>query len=406
MSFVASTDKTHEVTNVVETGLPGIKRALRTAVVYGANASGKTNLLLGLQHMRNIVMDSARLQPDQSYVSQQFKLDDVSRSRPTLFEVIALIDGIRYQYGFTYSSARIESEWLLVFQSHKAQTWLDREYRDGKDIIETPSSFLPGPKNAWKEATREKSLFLSVAVQLNSAKLLPLYNWFKNDVVVFENGGHVGHDYSTRYIESPEGQQSVADFLSSADIAIRSVTAVKQKGLVSSFEFDVATGEQKAAHTQTDILLPRFRHTYGDIAADFELTEESQGTQKLFALSGPLFDILQRGQLLVIDELDRSLHPLLVRQIVCTFQDPELNSSNAQLLFSTHDTSLLDTELFRRDQIWLTEKNADQTSSLVSLVTFSPRKNEALERGYLSGRYGAIPVLPGRLKTPRKTRQT
>jgi len=123
------------------------------------------------------------------------------------------------------------------------------------------------------------------------------------------------------------------------------------------------------------------------------LIDESQGTQKLFSLAGPLLDIIKNGKVLVIDELDRSLHPLLVRQIVRTFQDPVQNERGAQLIFSTHDTTLLDSQFLRRDQVWLTEKRRNQSSELVPLTEFSPRKGEALEKGYLSGRYGGVPVL-------------
>ena len=123
----------------------------------------------------------------------------------------------------------------------------------------------------------------------------------------------------------------------------------------------------------------------------------SEGTQKLFALAGPIFEILGRGQALVVDELDRSLHALLVRRLIGMFQNPDLNQKGAQLIFTTHDTSLLDGELLRRDQIWFAEKDEDQASRLYPLSDFSPRKGEALERGYLAGRYGGVPIL----RTPR-----
>jgi len=139
--------------------------------------------------------------------------------------------------------------------------------------------------------------------------------------------------------------------------------------------------------------VPMFQHVTENGSATFEFEDESGGTQKLFALAGPLFDILKNGSVLIVDELDRGLHPLLIRQLVTLFQNPESNAHGAQLLFTAHETSLLDPDLLRRDQIWFTEKNAEQASTLFPLTEFTPRKNEAFESRYLSGRYGAVPIL-------------
>jgi uncharacterized protein len=157
------------------------------------------------------------------------------------------------------------------------------------------------------------------------------------------------------------------------------------------FTLDLATGTSNTHMSEGEMVVPKFIHSAGSATVDFELGDESQGTQKLFALAGPLWDIVNRSSILIIDELDRSLHPLLVRQIVEAFQSK--SPSKAQLIFSTHDTSLLDGQLLRRDQIWLTEKDSEQSSRLIGLSDFAPRTGEALERGYLSGRYGGIPIL-------------
>jgi AAA15 family ATPase/GTPase len=144
-------------------------------------------------------------------------------------------------------------------------------------------------------------------------------------------------------------------------------------------------------HEEQERLMPQFVHKTAHGSASFELYEESQGTQRLYALAAPVLDVLKHGRLLIIDELDSSLHPLLVRRLVRMFHQPELNPHGAQLFFTTHDSSLLDRTLFRRDQIWFTEKDNDQATRLYPLSDFSPRENEAWERGYLSGRYGAVP---------------
>jgi AAA15 family ATPase/GTPase len=138
---------------------------------------------------------------------------------------------------------------------------------------------------------------------------------------------------------------------------------------------------------------PFFQHTTKNGSATFVFEDESGGSQKLFALAGPLFEILENGRVLIMDELNQGLHPLLVRQLVALFQNPESNAHGAQLIFTTHETSFLDPDFFRRDQIWFTEKNAEQVSTLFPLTEFAPRKNEDFEAGYLAGRYGAVPIL-------------
>ena len=158
---------------------------------------------------------------------------------------------------------------------------------------------------------------------------------------------------------------------------------------------DFAAGVSKME--ETEVTQPSFVHTVGGISAEFDLGDESQGTQKLYALAAPLFDILESGKVLVIDELDRSLHPLLVRQIISAFSDPVQNCNGAQLLVTTHDTTQLDHTLLRRDQIFFVEKDSDDASVVVPLLEFSPRKGEALEKGYLSGRYGGVPILANHL---------
>ena len=403
-SLLAGSDKDHAETNIAKTGIASLPRALRSSVVYGANASGKSNLLLAMQYMRLVVMQSFSLQPTQKFNVQPFLLDEERKKEPTHFEVTIALDGVRYQYGFKLTHERVVGEWLYVYQRAKAQRWLDRHYdeKSGKDVYESSSSFLTGPKKSWQEATRANALFLSTAVQLNSEQLAPLHRWFAESLVVFMDGGHIPYNFTTTMVQSPEGEQAIRAMMGSADLAIASIAAEKRKGFQSSVQFDLATGKADARREESELLFPTFEHRVGKTTAKFEYSDESQGTQKLFSLAGPILDILKNGKVLVIDELDRSLHPLLVRQIVSTFHDPDQNTSGAQLIFTTHDTSLLDSHLLRRDQIWLAEKDDSQSSRLLPLTDFSPRKGEALEKGYLSGRYGGVPILGERLKVGKQ----
>lgn len=398
LSLIAASDTSLEDTNTFPTAIRSLPRAVRSAVIFGANASGKSNIVLAMNLMRGVVVQSAALQPQQLFNVQPFRLDNETAGQPTMFEVTVLIGGTRYQYGFEFTSNRILAEWLLVYQTAKPQTWFDRRFdqETGKDVFAF-SSHLTGPRRIWEESTRPNALLLSTAVQLNSESLAPLHAWFVQDLVVALDGGLLPFDHTTKLLQTQEGQARVNALLASADIAISSVSAEPIKGFRQSVHFDLASRTSSAQFDEPDLLVPKFRHTLGEVSVDFDLPDESQGTQKLFSLAGPLFDVLENGRLLVVDELDRSLHPLLVRQIIQTFQDPALNRHGAQLVFTTHDAAQLDPDVLRRDQVWFTEKGADQASELTPLMIFSPRKGEALEKRYLEGRYGGVPILPNRM---------
>jgi len=397
-SMLAGSDKHLLEDNTLDTGVKAFPRALRSAAVFGANASGKSNLVKALDYMKAVVAKSAGLKPEEKFNVQPFRLNKEGPTKPTVFEVTVLLDGVRHQYGFEMTPDAITGEWLLVYKSpRRAQAWFDRRRVDGKDVY-TFSDHLQGPKSTWEEATRSNALFLSMAVLLNSEQLKPLFQWFNEDLVVLGQGGKLHFDFSTRFLERPEGPDLIVEFLRSADFGICGARAIRREGFEQQFDFSGPGQAAAGTMRRQEFLMPLFMHEAENLRAEFEFPDESEGTMKMFSLAAPLLDIISKGKTLVVDELDNSLHPLLVRQIVSTFNDPR-NTRGAQLIFSTHDTSLLESGLMRRDQLWTVEKNAAQASELVPLTEFSPRKGEALERGYLSGRYGAIPVLDKRLKT-------
>jgi AAA15 family ATPase/GTPase len=396
LSLVASRDKTLADTHVVPTGLKAVPNLLRSAAVYGANASGKSNLIKALQYMRGVVAESATaIQPGQAFAVQPFRLDAQSVSEPTSFEVTFLLEGIRYQYGFSMTSQRITSEHLLVYKAFKPQRWFERHFdaKIGKDVYEFGPG-LKGKKNTWEGATRPNSLFLSMAVQLNSEDLRPVFDWFVNRLVIFNEQSQLSPQMTIQRLRHSEGRKQICGFLAAADISIADIEVVTRKVPGQSVHFDLLAGKTEVRAEEVEEYQLRFSHVTEHGKAVFDLMDESSGTRNLLFLSGPVLDILDKSLILVIDELDTSLHTLLVRELVRLFHRPEVNTGGAQLIFTTHDTSLLDAQdLFRRDQIWLVEKDRDQASALVSLSDFSPRKSEALERGYLMGRYGGIPFL-------------
>lgn len=396
LTLVASKDSSLADTNTVETGLKAAPRLLSSAVVYGANASGKSNLIKALQYMRGVVVESATaVQPGQTYAVQPFRLDTASAEEPTEFEVTVILSGVRHQYGFAMTQQRIVREHLLVYKAFKPQRWFERHYdaSSGKDVYEFGTG-LKGSKALWENATRSNALFLSMAAQLNSEALLPLFDWFASSLVVFNEQARLNPQVSIEMLKQVGGRKRICDFLTSADISIADIEVVTRKVPGQTVHFDVAAGKSELRSEEIEEHQLRFSHTTDHGAAVFDLMDESNGTRNLLFLAGPVLDILEKGQTLVIDELDTSLHKLLVRELVRLFHRPEVNIGGAQLIFTTHDTSLLDApDLLRRDQIWLVEKDNEQASNLIALAEFSPRKNEALERGYLIGRYGGIPFV-------------
>ena len=397
LSLVASSDKDLEATNVASTGNSSVPRILRAAAIYGANASGKSNLIRAFQLFRGLVVDSANINPEATINIQPFRLDPESEKAPTEFELTFLRDGVRYQYGFALTSKRVIEEWLLVYKTKQPQTWFTRAYNaeTQTDDYKFSEAHFKGNRTLWSSATRANALFLSIAIQLNSDALRPVFDYVAQNLTIFENGGGPIAQYTVNHIANQKsGHKRVRDFLSEADISIDDIALKEVKGKTQTLRLDLATGGLLNDGLQDqEMLLPTFKHKASTGSAFFDFGDESEGTQKLFSLAGPLFEIFEQGQVLIVDELDRSLHALLVRQLIAMFHDPEVNKNNAQLIFTTHDTSLLDGAHLRRDQIWFAEKSSDQASTIYPLTDFSPRKNEALERGYLGGRYGGIPVL-------------
>ncbi len=398
LSLVASKDKSLHDTHTMNTHIKAAPALLRSAVVYGANASGKSNLIKALQYMRGVVMESATvIQPGQSFSVQPFRLDQESAKCPTEFEVTFLLRGVRYQYGFTMNTQRIVSEYLLVYKAFKPQRWFDRYFNEntGKDVYEFGSG-LKGAKNLWEGATRPNSLFLSMAAQLNSEALHPVFDWFKNQLVIINEVTPLVPQFSVQMMREEKQRKAICEFLTSADISIADIDVVTHKKAGQVLQFDLSSGKSEVRTEDIEENQLRFHHVTENGEAVFDLSDESNGTRNLLFLAAPVLDILSKGQTLVVDELDTSLHTHLVQALVRLFHRPDVNTGGAQLIFTTHDTSLLDAYgLFRRDQVWFVEKKKDQSSELYGLTEFSPRKNEALERGYLQGRYGAVPIISG-----------
>jgi hypothetical protein len=386
-------------TNTFEPGVDKVLPLLRTCAIYGPNAAGKSNLLLALNTMQRMVLGSATdSQRGDLLPITHFHLNSQAGNRPTEFEVTFIAEGVKYQYGFAANAAQVLEEWLFAYPMGRPQRWIGRAWNSEAKCYEWDKmGALTGQKQLWQESTRDNALFLSTAVQWNCKQLEPVYDWFKKKLKMTNVKGW-NPDFTTSLCKTSEQRKQVLDFLKAADVDIHDIQVEVEK--LSSKHFPAEMPEEVKAQLledmkDHDIFNVKTVHL-NDLgkAVKFDFSDESDGTRKLYSFAGPWLDSLQSGNVLVIDELHDNLHPKLVQFLVQLFHNPETNPKNAQLIFTTHDTSILNQDVFRRDQIWFCEKDQQQATHLYPLTDFSPRKGrENLEAAYLAGRYGALPYL-------------
>ncbi len=399
LSLVKAKSEELKSTNTFVPGAPATPELLRSSALYGANAAGKSNFIKALLFMKGLVMRSAsESQAGEKLAITTFLLDETSKKKPSEFEVTFVSQGIRYQYGFAVTQERIIEEWLLAYPKGRPQRWIERSYNEkSQAYVWGKMEKLSGQKQLWQAATRSNALFLSTAIQLNNQQLKPVFEWFSSTLHVAGIGAW-SPSFSMELCENLETKNRIIRFLKAADVDIDDIQLEKEKfnkenlpeDMPDEFKKQIAEefGDKLIVNVKTAHFLTSGKKVL------FDLANESDGTQKIFALAGPWLDSLENGYVLVIDELHDNLHPLMVKFLVNLFHCRETNPKNAQLIFTTHDTFILNQEVFRRDQIWFCEKDKDQSSKLYPLTDFSPRKGvENLERGYLAGRYGALPYL-------------
>ncbi|MFM5983293.1 MAG: AAA family ATPase [Sphaerospermopsis kisseleviana] len=391
-------------------------RLVTSAAIYGPNASGKSNLIKAIVTLKQIIVNSAtRINPGDKLPLEPFRLNSESSNQPTIFEAIFIHKDTRYEYGISATQDQIHEEWLIAYPNEQQQNWFYRkkhiientesqESQDYKNYEWSFSEELKGENGKIKTFTRYNSLFLSHAAQNDHPQLKEIYKYFRDQINMLTiNVNSKGFTFK-KCQENQIFREKVVKILSEADIGIYDIRPelinvpeeVLQvlKGLINKEidnpDIESIRHEPKAMR----IVTVHKMNDSEDKTYELNMDEESDGTQRLFEMSGPWLDVLEKGELLIVDEIDRSLHPVLSNALIKMFNDPEINHNNAQLIFTTHDTTLLDEEIFRPDQIWFTEKDNSMTK-LYSLLDFRPREDESLQKGYLLGRYGAIPFING-----------
>jgi len=336
---------------------------------------------------------------------QPFLLDEGRKSDTSTFEIDLLIGGVRYQLGFALNSAEVLREWLYAFPNGRKQLWYERESGTDSKQIRFGKSFS-GENRSIEGMTRKNSLFLSAAAQNNHEQLSPIYRWITQNIDFDFGSRNTFSSALARVYSDPEIGKRLSELAAAADLGIVGFELGKEamdEDLYNALNTFIQTVSKKVKGTENDTdddPMPKettkvlLQHKgSGSSAVPFPNANESAGTAAFLTIVGSALKKIKSGGVLCVDELDSSLHPLLALEIVRMFNDPDQNPLGSQLLFNTHDVNLLDSDVLRRDQIWFTEKDKEGGTHLYSLSDFKPRTHGNLKRGYLQGRYGAVPYI-------------
>jgi hypothetical protein len=378
---------------------------LPVAGFFGANASGKSNILRAINDMRSIVLQSFRAWTDKEATERHpFVLGDRGRERPSRYEIDIVLDGVLHRYGFVLDDVEILQEWAIRFPKGREQRIFDRS---GEDI-----HYGTGARSALVragEVLRPNALLLSTAVAFKGSELRPLYDWFVRNLRLANAANRDSRQvFTAKQLEDDARREKILRLLRAADLGVidaeevdfdRMPEEVREK-LEKVLEILNDGSETPMKLSETPNLIALVHRGADGKRVRFNHDEESLGTVVWLGLAGPVIDALDQGSVLLADELDASLHPVLVQHLVQLFQDPEANPRRAQLLFNSHDAHLLgDSSGDRplgRDQVWFTEKGDSGESTVYPLSDLNPRRQEAVAKRYLEGRYGAIPIVsPG-----------
>lgn len=386
---------------------PAGNRFLRIAAVYGANASGKSNLIEAMAFFRVMILSSFQDDSILRHYNNYFRLDDESSEIPSSFEMNFSVGGKIFRYGFEVFHEQIESEWLFETDSQtQRESYCFNRTR--KNIKVNPRTFKG--TRGLTEKTRNNALFLSTTAQFNVAQSMSIKEWFRKDFNILSGLDETIIYTARQYMHDAQMQHEILDFIHFIDLGIKNISVTDEidsdtevlgnslvhRGSPSSLAME-SSPNSKNVH-RLEITTTHDKYSDGKVEGEesFPFKLESLGTKKAFAFLGPWFDTLRKGGVLIVDEYGTSLHTKLAKELIKLFQS-KINSKGAQLIVATHDTNLLHKDLLRRDQIWFVEKNKEGESDLYSLVEYkvnqatSVRNDASFSKDYLAGKYGAIP---------------
>lgn len=401
---------------LISPSLPGLSKVsfLKAVGIFGPNASGKSSFLEALHLMRTIVLESYGLKRDEKIPYTPHAFDPLLKEQPTEFLVSFTNKDIRYEYQFKYNADVVTYEQLSSYPFGKERVVFTRTAEKDADGIYRPK-FIDrniSIKEPFKPLLNNNMLLLSLLANFPNADsfevIEPVFDWFKNGLVFtqalrLDGEAFNGPDTFVNYavtgeilrgaIGDEDQREFIKSMLSKADVGITDANVVSEKRAGSEFPDVDLSDEVPLTSDQREKLYVVFNHNNGYNDIPIGVGDESQGTVQLFAMSGPVSEALKTGATLIVDEIDASIHPLLVQEIINCFLSPATNKTNAQLLFTAHNQFLLREEFLRRDQIWFTKKY-NGCSELYPLSQFSPRNDESLVKGYLLGRYFSTPSVP------------
>ncbi|MGB9927148.1 MAG: AAA family ATPase [Methanosarcina sp.] len=378
--------------NVIKTPKKG--RILKSVAIYGGNSSGKTNLVKAISFMHDMVAGSHNFNINTEINVTPFKLNPECYKSPSLFEMKFIHENITYRYGFSCNSKRIVDEYLFYATGKKEKKIFERRNTE---------NFSFGIDNEQQEFIKsqviENTLYLSRATQLKYQKTRDPYLFISNLVI---NINPLWGNYTIRKLhEDPELKTRILEIMKKADFGgIENIHIKKEARPVQKVNFNVSQKKESSiqiGNSMDEFFEVKFTHkNENGKKVNFDSIEESDGTNKTLAILGPLFDIMENGKVAVIDEFDTSLHPKITRLLIMLFHSDK-NKQNGQLIFTSHDTTLLDNELFRTDQIYFCSKKPNKHTELSSLLDYDVRQVTDFERVYLNGRVGGISLSLTRL---------
>lgn len=385
-SAIAGTDRTH-AENIER--VAGVE-VLKASVIYGANGSGKSNFIDAISFVKNLVSNSINHQPGQGVLQTPHKLDGYERK--SNYKIQFIVDGIRYAFGFSLKNMLVVEEYLYYFPNGRQTKIFERvgeEYSAGRNFR---NRF-----NSCKDVLKPNRLMLSCAANFSSVdEVIAAYHFFNDELVIYSSANQENWmNYSLHQINANEQMKAIVlKLLDALDTGIKDIHVdIKKEDLDVSHLPPFLSDEFKKVLLQEKIDAISAKVLYEGFETDL-ISEESAGIKKLFGILCPFIDIMVNGKVLVCDELETNLHESLLFGLVRQFVNTR-GSKPAQLIFTTHETGLLNLDLFRRDQIWFTEiKLADRSTDLFSLTEIkNVRKDENFGKGYIAGKYGAIPML-------------
>ncbi len=399
LSLAATSIKEHIDTNIFSTERIDL---LKGAVIYGANASGKSNFIRAMSTMRRLVLQSFDQSSTDELDVTPFLLSTETEKAPSFFEAIFIIDNVRYRYGFEVNNKQVHAEWLFEAPKNAEKPMFLREY----DGIEVMKNFPEGKDLEGR--TRDNALFLTVTDQFNGKIAKKIMLWFNNFITIsgLTHEGYKGVTFGM--LGNKQTSPKLLNFYKKLDMGFDDISINKKpfdpkelpKDMQEGFVKQLITDLEGAFKIDIKTIHKKYNNEnkiVGHVEFDMR-NQESSGTNKIFNISGPVFNVLNDGGVLVIDELDASLHPLLTLAVTRLFNSKQFNPNNAQLIFATHDTNLLYYGNYRRDQIYFIEKDLFGASDMYSLVEYKEegktiRKDRSFEKDYIEGRYGAIPFI-------------